>query len=174
MFPLEKPNMTSIQTDTETFLADITDPNLEIESEAISENTEKCCSSVQESSQNSLKIFKNVSYSLFCVNNFLFFSSLTVLWVYLNGYIIKKGLGNSSEAGSIYSVIGIGNIFGRVFLGVFCDQKRVDPIVIYTIGNFFLALNEFYASFAQNYRGKHRILFTVFPIILVEASKTYS
>ena len=103
-------------------------------------------------------IFKNVSYSLFCVNNFLFFASLTILWVHLNGYIIKKGLGKPSEAGLIYSIIGISNIVGRVFLGIFCDQKRVDPIVLYAVGNFFLALNEFYASFAQTYKGKLKAL----------------
>ena len=79
---------------------------------------------------------------------------MTILWVHLNGYIIKSGLGNSTQAGLIYSIIGMSNVFGRIFLGIFCDLKRVNPIVVYTIGNFFLALNELYASFAQTYSGK--------------------
>ena len=101
----------------------------------------------------STRIFKSVSFSLFCINNLLFFSALTILWVHLNGYIIKSGLGNSSEAGCIYSIIGISNVIGRIFLGLFCDLKRVNPIVVYTMGNFFLALNELYASYAQTFRG---------------------
>ena len=79
---------------------------------------------------------------------------MTILWVHLNGYIIKSGLGNSTQAGLIYSIIGMSNVFGRIFLGILCDSKRVNPIVVYTIGNFFLALNELYASFAQTYSGK--------------------
>ena len=78
---------------------------------------------------------------------------MTILWVHLNGYIIKSGLGDSTEAGLIYSIIGISNVVGRIFLGVFCDLKRVNPIVIYTMGNFFLALNELYASFANTFPG---------------------
>ena len=78
---------------------------------------------------------------------------MTILWVHLNGYIIKSGLGDSTEAGLIYSIIGISNVIGRIFLGVFCDLKRVNPIVIFTFGNFFLALNELYASFAITFPG---------------------
>ena len=44
-------------------------------------------------------------------------------------------------------------------MGFFCDLKRVNPIVVYTMGNFFLALNELYASYAQTFRGKY--LFTI-------------
>merc|ERR1719510_166477 len=99
-------------------------------------------------------IFRNVSFSLFCVNNFLFFGALTILWVYLNGYIIKSNLGGSSEAGLIYSMIGISNVVGRLFLGIFCDHKRVNPVVIFTMGNFFLAMNELYAVFFEhNFKG---------------------
>ena len=78
---------------------------------------------------------------------------MTILWVHLNGYIIKSGLGGPTEAGLIYSTIGISNVVGRIFLGVFCDLKSVNPIVIYTVGNFFLALNELYASFANTFPG---------------------
>jgi len=99
----------------------------------------------------SLRLFQNVSFSLFCINNVLFFGALTILWVHLNGYILKSGY-SSSEAGWIYSIIGISNVCGRVFLGVLCDHKRVNPVVIFTIGNFFLALNELYASYAQSYQ----------------------
>ena len=102
----------------------------------------------------STRIFKSVPFTLFCINNLLFFASMTILWVHLNGYIIKSGLGNSTQAGLIYSIIGMSNVFGRIFLGIFCDLKRVNPIVVYTIGNFFLALNELYASFAKTYSGK--------------------
>ena len=107
----------------------------------------------------SLRLFQNVSFSLFCINNVLFFGALTILWVHLNGYILKSGY-SSSEAGWIYSIIGISNVCGRVFLGVLCDHKRVNPVVIFTIGNFFLALNELYASYAQSYQGKF-ILFNL-------------
>jgi len=100
----------------------------------------------------SLRLFQNVSFSLFCINNVLFFGALTILWVHLNGYILKSGY-SSSEAGWIYSIIGISNVCGRVFLGILCDHKRVNPVVIFTIGNFFLALNELYASHAQSYQG---------------------
>ena len=103
---------------------------------------------------NSLRIFKNVPFSLFCVNNILFFASMTILWVYLNGYIINGGLGDQSEAGMIYSAIGISNVVGRIFLGVLCDHDRVNPVVVYTMGNFFLALNQFYFNFAQNLTGE--------------------
>ena len=78
---------------------------------------------------------------------------MTILWVHLNGYIIKSGLGGPTEAGLIYSTIAISNVVGRIFLGVFCDLKSVNPIVIYTVGNFFLALNELYASFANTFPG---------------------
>ena len=105
----------------------------------------------------SLRLFQNVSFSLFCINNVLFFGALTILWVHLNGYILKSGY-SSSEAGWIYSIIGISNVCGRVFLGVLCDHKRVNPVVIFTIGNFFLALNELYASYAQSYQGKFILL----------------
>ena len=79
---------------------------------------------------------------------------MTILWVYLNGYIINGGLGDQSEAGMIYSAIGISNVVGRIFLGVLCDHDRVNPVVVYTMGNFFLALNQFYFNFAQNLTGE--------------------
>ena len=100
----------------------------------------------------SLRLFQNISFSLFCINNVLFFGALTILWVHLNGYILKSGYTNN-EAGWIYSIIGISNVCGRVFLGLLCDHKRVNPVVIFTMGNFFLALNELYASYAQSYQG---------------------
>ena len=56
----------------------------------------------------SLRLFQNVSFSLFCINNVLYFGALTILWVHLNGYILKSGY-TSSEAGWIYSIIGISN-----------------------------------------------------------------
>ena len=105
-----------------------------------------------------LSILRNPAYALFCVNNLLFFAAMTILWVHLNGYIVSSDLGDSTQAGLVYSVIGISNVAGRVFLGVFCDQKRVNPVVVYTIGNFFLALNELYASFAQTFGGNFKKL----------------
>ena len=100
-------------------------------------------------------MFRNVSFSLFCVNNFLFFGALSILWVNLNGYIIKSQLGDAADAGFIYSVIGISNVVGRLLLGVFVDHRRVNPVVVFTTGNFFLALNEMYAAFFEHsYRGK--------------------
>lgn len=102
----------------------------------------------------SFKLFQNVSFCLFCVNNLLFFAAMTILWVHLNGYIIKNNFGDSSEAGLVYSVIGISNVVGRIFLGIFCDHDKVNPIVVYAFGNFLLALNELYASFAQSFGGK--------------------
>ena len=45
-------------------------------------------------------------------------------------------------------------MIGRVFVGILCDHKRVSPVVVYTVGNFFLALNQFYSNFAQTFPGK--------------------
>ena len=41
--------------------------------------------------KNSFKLLKNVSFVLFCLNNFLFFGAMTILWVFLNGYVINGG-----------------------------------------------------------------------------------
>ena len=67
-------------------------------------------------------------------------------------------LGGQSEAGMIYSAIGISNVIGRIFVGILCDHKRVSPVVVFTIGNFFLALNQFYCNFAQTFQGKCNII----------------
>ena len=102
---------------------------------------------------NSFKIFNNISFLLFFLNNFIFFGCLTILWIYINGYIINEGLGNQSEARLIYSAIGISNLIGRLFLGILCDHKRVCPVVLYTAFNFILALNQFYFNFAGTFTG---------------------
>ena len=68
-------------------------------------------------------------------------------------------LGGQSEAGMIYSAIGISNVIGRIFVGILCDHKRVSPVVVFTIGNFFLALNQFYCNFAQTFQCKCNIIF---------------
>ena len=41
--------------------------------------------------KNSFRLLKNVSFVLFCLNNFLFFAAMTILWVFLNGYVINGG-----------------------------------------------------------------------------------
>ena len=102
---------------------------------------------------NSFKIFNNISFLLFCLNNFIFFGCLTILWIYINGYIINEGLGNQSDARLIYSAIGISNLIGRLFLGILCDHKRVCPVVLFTTFNFILALNQFYFNFARTFTG---------------------
>ena len=70
-------------------------------------------------------------------------------------------LGGQSEAGMIYSAIGISNVIGRIFVGILCDHKRVSPVVVFTIGNFFLALNQFYCNFAQTFQGKCNIIIQI-------------
>lgn len=140
---------------TESFDAVCQDDESICINEAVSNEKE----SLAKQFLNSLKLFQNVSFCLFCVNNLLFFAAMTILWVHLNGYIIKNNFGDSAEAGLVYSVIGISNVFGRIFLGLFCDHDKVNPIVVYAFGNFLLALNELYASFAQSFGGTFSFLF---------------
>ena len=92
----------------------------------------------------------------------------------LHSYIIKSGLGDSTEAGLIYSIIGISNVIGRIFLGVFCDLKRVNPIVIFTFGNFFLALNELYASFAITFPGTLILFFKSYFFFILLCLQVFS
>ena len=80
------------------------------------------------------------------VTNFSFFFKFIYFYTY--------SLGGQSEAGMIYSAIGISNVIGRIFVGILCDHKRVSPVVVFTVGNFFLALNQFYCNFAQTFQGK--------------------
>ena len=93
---------------------------------------------------------------------------------FLHSYIIKSGLGDSTEAGLIYSIIGISNVIGRIFLGVFCDLKRVNPIVIFTFGNFFLALNELYASFAITFPGTLILFFKSYSFFILLCLQVFS
>ena len=154
MCPLESFNQ-QVESFSQVCQTDFEDGLTFIEDDQMTNSS--CCTEefrMDSNFSNSIKVFKNAPFVLFCINNILFFGAMTILWVYLNGYIINGGLGGQSEAGMIYSIIGISNVIGRIFFGILCDHKRVCPVVVYTVGNFFLALNQFYSNYAQTFPGK--------------------
>jgi hypothetical protein len=102
----------------------------------------------------SMKMFKVLNFSLLCLNNVLFMGALTIIWVHMHGHIIHAGLGDESDAGWVYCVIGVSNVLGRIFLGLICVNKNVSTTVLYTFGNFFLALTLLFTPFAQTFYGK--------------------
>ncbi len=104
----------------------------------------------------SLEIFKVPNYVLFCVNNLLFFSALTITWVHMNSYIVAAGLGNASDANLVFCVIGASNTLGRILLGLLVSHDNVTASVVFTFGNFLLGLTQFYTPFADTYESESK------------------
>ena len=86
----------------------------------------------KESSENvfNLKVFSNIHFVLFCLNNMFFFFGHSIISVHLPSHALSLGI-ESHKAGYLVSIIGLANFAGRILGGVLSLTSVVSSMNIY-------------------------------------------
>lgn len=61
-----------------------------------------------------LSLFKNISYTVFCISNFLLYACVDIPYVYLPDQAITSGSFDKEGSAKLISIIGLVNTFGVV------------------------------------------------------------
>ncbi|XP_064639342.1 monocarboxylate transporter 12-like [Lineus longissimus] len=78
-------------------------------------------------------IFKNPKYCILCLNNFLYFIGLSIVYVHLSAYAkIAVGIDENRSA-LLFTVVGGINLLGKLFLGSMTQHPKIKEIVVYII-----------------------------------------
>lgn len=77
-----------------------------------------------------VRIFKNIRFTFFCISNFMLYSCVDIIYVYLQDYAITLGY-EKEPAAFLISVLGILNTFGMIIVGYFGDKTYVDSALLY-------------------------------------------
>lgn len=60
-----------------------------------------------------VRVFKNIRFTFFCISNFMLYSCVDIIYVYLQDYAITLGF-EKEPAAFLISILGILNTFGMV------------------------------------------------------------
>jgi MFS family permease len=79
------------------------------------------------------EIFKNPKYCILCLNNFLYFVGLSIVYVHLSAYA-KFAVGiDEDRSALLFTVVGGINLLGKLCLGSLTQHPRIKEIVVYII-----------------------------------------
>ncbi len=97
-----------------------------------------------------IKVFLNKGYILLCLNNLLSCIGHAIVMVHLSAYATSIGI-NKTKGAVLYSGIGAGGLFGRLFYGFLTQKRFISAIGVYTTGGILCGITIILVPFLKVY-----------------------